>query len=75
MLNKILQTEVDRIGELIKKAENVKEERKEAIRTVYRRMQNKGGSPSAFMKHLGDHSDNGGNNGKKEELNEVEQLY
>ena len=78
MLSKILTQEIERIGELLKKAENVREERKEAVRTVFRKMNNKNGSPTSFMKHLSD-SDNGGNasssGGKKDDLNEVEQLY
>jgi hypothetical protein len=38
MLNQILSIEIDRIAELLKKAENIREERKEAVRTVFRRM-------------------------------------
>jgi ATP-dependent Lon protease len=74
MLNKILTQEIERIGELLTKAVWAREERKEAVKTVFRKMGNKSGSPTSFMKHLSD-SENGGAGVKKEELNEVEQLY
>lgn len=60
---------MERITELIKKAENVKEERKEAVRTMFRKTRGKSG-----MRQYGEGKFDG-ENGKKEDLNEVEQLY
>ena len=74
MLDKILTHEIERIGELLKKAESFREERKEAVRTVFRKMSNKNGSPPNFMKHL-DSDNSSSGSGKKDELNEIELLY
>ena len=47
-LNEILTQEIERISELVKRADTYnrmdKEERKEAIRTIFRRLSNKRGS-------------------------------
>jgi hypothetical protein len=48
-LSGILSKEIERINELLKKSENAREERKEAIRHAFRKTRGKSGSPMKYF--------------------------